>query len=247
MAPSFVNSSRVKMHGDYVIKVLLHGLSGEIDGEHYGEGLMVPMAENDDYWVAAAASFIRENFENEAGLVSVENVARVRRQTAGRDKPYRFGELVASIPKILEPQSDWRVTASHSVPTRVGGTAEPVGAFSFEGWTTGEAQDKGMWFQVALPDEKIITEIKFESPEIRRGWGKDAPPPLQTHPRSYVVQVSSDNKQWSAPVAEGEGSPPVTRIQFEPVKTRYIRILQTGGKNSESEPWTMRKFTLYGY
>lgn len=247
MAPSFVSSQRIKMHGDYVIKILLHGLTGDIDGESYGEGLMIPMDGNSDQWIASAASFIRENFENEAGLVTVDDVARVREETAGRKTPYRYDELLASIPRLLEPQPDWQVRASHSAPTRVGGTGDPVGAFSFEGWTTGVAQDKGMWFQVALPAEKTITEIHFNSPQISRGWREGSPPPLQTHPRNYIVQISSDGEKRSNPIAGGEGSPPAMRIQFKPVKTRYIRITQTGGINSENEPWSMQELKLYGF
>jgi mono/diheme cytochrome c family protein len=52
-------SSRVAGHRDYVIKVLLHGLTGEVDGKAYGTGVMVPMGANTDQWVADVASYCR--------------------------------------------------------------------------------------------------------------------------------------------------------------------------------------------
>ena len=37
MAPAFVGNPRVTGHPDYVVKALLHGLSGPVDGRTYAE------------------------------------------------------------------------------------------------------------------------------------------------------------------------------------------------------------------
>ena len=42
MAPSLAGSPRVQAHRDYVIKVLLGGLTGPLDGKTYRD-VMVPM------------------------------------------------------------------------------------------------------------------------------------------------------------------------------------------------------------
>ena len=55
-------------HRDYVIKVLLHGLTGEIDGKTFGTGVMVPMGTNTDEWIADVASYVRNAFGNAAPL-----------------------------------------------------------------------------------------------------------------------------------------------------------------------------------
>ena len=58
-------SARVLGHRDYVIKVLLHGLSGPIDGKEYNGGaVMVPMGANTDEWIADVANYVRNSFGN---------------------------------------------------------------------------------------------------------------------------------------------------------------------------------------
>ena len=70
-------------HQDYVIKTLLHGLTGPVNGATYPE-VMVPMGQSPDDWIAAIASYIRNSFGNRASLVSAGEVARVRAATASR-------------------------------------------------------------------------------------------------------------------------------------------------------------------
>ena len=67
MAPSIAGSPRVQGHRDYVIKVLLHGLTGPLNGRTY-TNVMVPMGSQKDDWVAAIGSYIRNDFGN-TGLV----------------------------------------------------------------------------------------------------------------------------------------------------------------------------------
>lgn len=52
MAPPFKNSKRVLGHSSMSINILLHGLTGPIEGKKYA-GLMVPMKSNGDEWIAA--------------------------------------------------------------------------------------------------------------------------------------------------------------------------------------------------
>ena len=78
MAPSLVGSPRVIGHTDYVIKTLLHGMTGPLDGKTYPAGVMMPLGANDDQWVAAIASYVRNSFGNRASFISAADVARVR-------------------------------------------------------------------------------------------------------------------------------------------------------------------------
>ncbi|PHN07285.1 sorbosone dehydrogenase [Flavilitoribacter nigricans DSM 23189 = NBRC 102662] len=248
MAPPLTGSSRVQSHPDYVIKVLLHGLTGAIEGKTYPGAIMVGMPEQTDEWIASIASFIRLNLTNEASLVTAEEVARVRSATAGQEGPYQYDALLASVPQVLIPQEGWKVTASHSASARIGGTASPKSAFNFEGWTTGEQQKEGMWFQVELPQATTLTEIHFTAPPIRRGWRPGSPPPIHTYPRAYEIQVSMDGKSWKQPVASGQCDEPDNIIAFQPVKARYLRITQTGSVEQEEEkaPWAMKELKLFG-
>jgi mono/diheme cytochrome c family protein len=258
MAPSLVGSSRVQAHQDYVIKTLLHGVTGEIDGVAYAGVMMAPMKSNSDEWIASVASFIRANFENESSLVTPQDVARVRKETAGQKVPYNFNALWSSVPKPLEPQSSWKVSASHAGEIRKGSTGSAMGAFNFEGWTTGITQQKGMWFKAELHKKFILTEIQFKSPSVSRGWREGSPPPLQTYPAAFDLEVSTDGLTWTKVKIKQQNMGPSSTIKIEPVETKFVRMTLTKsgeivhgerrGKPFDYEvPWSMREVRLFGF
>ncbi|MEM8485437.1 MAG: discoidin domain-containing protein [Bacteroidota bacterium] len=245
MAPPLANSDHVYGHEDYVIKTLLHGISGPIDGISYPGGIMLGMPEQTDEWIASVASFIRTNLSNEAEMVTPESVARVRAATADKTTPYTYETLQASVPAPLRFDRDvWKVSASHTADSRVGGSASPIGALSFEGWSTGAPQVPGMWFQVEMPAPVSLAQIEFVSPSKWRGGGSDAPPPLETYPRAYSVQTSLDGETWSQPVAEGTGEHSDITIAFAPTKARFVRITQHA--TEDEAPWSMQELKLFG-
>src|SRR5690606_34104733 len=93
-APTLEGSDRVTDHRDYVIKVLLHGLTGPVDGQTYTE-VMIPMGQNPDQWIADVASFVRNSWGNSADLITPEQVAAVRAATTDRMASWTFDELMA--------------------------------------------------------------------------------------------------------------------------------------------------------
>ena len=118
MAPPLAGSPRVQAHRDYVIKVLLQGLTGPVDGRSYPE-VMVPMGGSSDEWVAGIASYVRTSFGNSGGLVTPADVARVRAETAARKALWTVPELEASLPRLLDSQQ-WKLSASHAPEAAAG-------------------------------------------------------------------------------------------------------------------------------
>ena len=86
-----------------------------------------------------------------------------------------------------------------------------------------------------------LTEIQFTSSSI---GGRAGAPAVWTFPRGYQVQVSADGTTWSAPVAEGQGTPGITVITFAPVSAKFVRITQTATVEN-APPWSMRLLRLY--
>ncbi len=160
MAPALAGSPRVQGHRDYVIKVLLHGMTGPLGDKTFAD-VMVPMGANSDEWVAGIASFVRSNFGNTAGPVSPADVARVRAETARRKTLWTLPELEASLPRLIESQS-WRLSASHNAEAA-------ANALSLRGWNTGAPQSAGMWFQIELAQPTMVSEVQFDSPAGRGG------------------------------------------------------------------------------
>ncbi|ODS57303.1 MAG: hypothetical protein ABS36_05265 [Acidobacteria bacterium SCN 69-37] len=221
MAPPLGGSPRVQGHRDYVIKVLLKGLTGPLAGRTY-TNVMVPMGTQTDEWIASVASYVRNDFGNTGAFVTPEDVARVRRATANRDAMWTAPEIEAALPTVLEPQATWRLTASHNAD-------RAAQALTTIGWSTAGAPDQaGTWLQVELPTAVTLAEVEFNTPGFGRGGpGRGGPaqagPP---QPRRYQVQVSTNGTTWSQPVAQGEIGLLVAAA-FPAQQARFVRVTQT--------------------
>jgi mono/diheme cytochrome c family protein len=238
LGPPLAGSPRVQAHRDYTIKVLLHGLSGPLDGKTYPD-VMAPLGStSSDEWVAGVASYVRSSFGNSGGMVTPADVARVRNETASRKTPWTYPELEASLPRPLEAQG-WTLTASHAADAA-------AGAASLRGWSSGAPQAAGMWFAVELAQPAVVTELQFESNAAsgRGGRGGSGSAPVIGYPRGYTVQVSADGTTWSDPVATGKGEGSHTAITFAPSRAKVVRITLTD-PGAEPPPWSIRNLRLY--
>ena len=104
IGPPLAASPRVVGPSDYVVKVLLHGVTGPLDGITYPDA-MIPMGMQSDEWIAAIGSYVRNAFGNRAALITAADVARVRAATASRKTPWTSAELVASVPRLGLPEA----------------------------------------------------------------------------------------------------------------------------------------------
>ena len=241
MAPPLVGSPRLQGHRDLVIKVLLQGMTGPIDGKKYPD-VMAPLGGGStDEWVAGVASFVRTSFGNSGGMVTPGDVARVRKETAGRKTPWTLPELEASLPRALDA-GQWKLTASHGAETA-------AGAATLRGWSSGVPQAPDMSFTVELAQPVAVTELQFESSMAsgrggRGGRGAPASPPIIGYPRAYSVQVSADGSSWSTPVATGKGEGVRTTVTFAPTRAKFVRITQTDTV-TDAPAWSIRNLRIY--
>ena len=97
LAPPFAGSKRVLGRPEYVISVVLCGLEGPVDGKNY-TALMIPMAFNNNEWIAAVASYVRNDFGNSARMITPQQVATVRAATKDRKEPWTIEELYPEFP-----------------------------------------------------------------------------------------------------------------------------------------------------
>jgi glucose/arabinose dehydrogenase/mono/diheme cytochrome c family protein len=226
LAPSLVGSRTMLGHRDSSIYVLLHGLTGDIEGRKY-EGIMIPMAANDDRWIASVLSYVRNSFGNRAGFVRPEDVARARVATTQRTQPWTVEELRAATPKPIAAKS-LKLTASHHADA----LALAIDGDRNSRWETKAFQVPGMWIQIELPQETEIAAVELDA-------GKS----INDYPRGYTVELSRDGQAWGTPVAKGEGKPSLTDLVFEPVKTRFVRITQTG--SAKGNYWSIHELRVF--
>ena len=252
MAPALAGSLRIQSHPDYAIKVILHGMEGAIDGKTYTAGVMASMKDQSDEWVADVVSYIRNGLSNDASLITPQQVAKVRAKTAEQKTMYQHDKLLKLVPKEIQVQDGLKVTASHTASTRIGGNVSPLSAFTYEGWSTGIKQEKGMWYQIELPTVFDLTEINFNAPQnFPKGWKfkPNTPIPfIQTYPREYVVETSLDGTNWQENMKAQKGTEGDNTITFNATKAKFVRIKLEGNtvKDGEDIPWSMRQLKIYG-
>jgi mono/diheme cytochrome c family protein len=91
LAPSLVGSARLKGDPAPVIKILLHGLTGPVDGKEY-PGPMASQALYTNEEIADIASYVREHL-NGSGTVWRGNVGRLREKHKDRKTYWTLEEL----------------------------------------------------------------------------------------------------------------------------------------------------------
>jgi len=206
--PSLVGSPRILGHRDYVIKTLLHGMTGPLEGRTYPAGVMMPLGDNTEQWIAAIASYVRNSFGNRSSFVTPDHVARVRSATGARNAMWTPEELEASLPRLMLAQSTWTLMASHNP------SAAP-GALTFTTLNSGAPQEPGMWFQVELPEAARLTEIHFDSPGRGgrgggggrgRGASGGTGAPGTMPPGDAASPSAASAPQGSAPQAGAQGA-----------------------------------------
>jgi len=99
-------------------------------------------------------------------------------------------------------------------------------------WDTGRTMKPGDWFVLDLGVESTIKGLTLDT----RNSSND-------YPRGYEVYVSFDGGSWGKPLLTGEGIDPLTKIIFtSPVRTRFVKIIQSG--SSDSWFWSIHELSL---
>jgi mono/diheme cytochrome c family protein/glucose/arabinose dehydrogenase len=91
-APPLAGAKDVNADPEKLIKILLHGLSGPVDGKNYAD-IMPPLGGNTDEYIASVISYIRNDMGNKASVVKPADVKKVRQETNGRSNPWTVKEL----------------------------------------------------------------------------------------------------------------------------------------------------------
>jgi mono/diheme cytochrome c family protein/glucose/arabinose dehydrogenase len=92
-APALASNADVNSQApDKLVRVLLHGLSGPVNGKTYPD-IMPALGHNTDNYIASVLSYIRSNFGNNASVVRDADVARIREITENRKTPWTMAEL----------------------------------------------------------------------------------------------------------------------------------------------------------
>ncbi len=225
LAPPLSGSKTVNGPVEGLVSVLLHGISGPLDGKTY-EAQMVPLGTNPDRYLASVGSYVRNSFSNRGSILTVEEVAKVRQATKDRAAAWTQEELLSALPHPLGNRSLWKASASDS-PQAAAAALDGKGNTA---WTTGTPQVAGQWFQIELPQDQSVMGVRMEVPQRSKVAAKQV-----------KVDVSSDGQNWVTVVAKANGSVPNTELNFPTTKARFVRITQLG---AGSDPWAIHELQV---
>jgi mono/diheme cytochrome c family protein len=96
LAPNLTKSQWLARpgNGGALARILLHGLTGPIDGVTYGEGIMPPLAEvYDDEQIASVLNYVGETWHGWKQPVAREVVASIRAINPARKTPWTIEDL----------------------------------------------------------------------------------------------------------------------------------------------------------
>ena len=164
-----------------------------------------------DDWTASALTYIRQEWTNDASVVTPAEVAVIRGASDERKTPWTLDELASFSAPALTNRNGWSATGDgHTPRNAIDGVNDDTHQHAWHG-----ANSPGAWLAVDLGAPHRLTHLAMLSTDA--DWA----------PRRYKVEVSDDGKTWSAPVSVGSGTGLRTVASFEPVVTRHVRITQT--------------------
>jgi mono/diheme cytochrome c family protein len=92
VAPPLSGSARVNGDSKILIRIVLSGLTGPIEGKTY-PSIMPPQLNSQDEWLAAVLSYVRTNLGNRASAVHPDDIKKVRDIVGRRWDPWTLEEL----------------------------------------------------------------------------------------------------------------------------------------------------------
>ena len=227
LAPA-LTSSRVNGPGESLIRILLHGMQGPIDGKTYSAGIMPPQATNDDKWISDVATYIRNDFGNSNSMITPEMIKSIRKNNSTRTAMWTQKELEELEPRELLNQKRWKMTASHGQSTIQNAIDRRDGSR----YTSGKTMEPGMWVQIELPSAVTIQRVVMNAKQS-----------INDFPSEYSISLSMNGRDWETGDTQ-KGTPSISTSFTPDTKARYIRINQEG--QSRSYFWSIHELYLFG-
>ena len=98
IAPPLAGSDRVNGDPGRLIRIVLSGLKGPIDGKEY-PSIMPPQMNSEDQWLAEVLSYVRTNLGNKASTIHPDDIKKVRDVVGRRWDPWTLEELAETMKK----------------------------------------------------------------------------------------------------------------------------------------------------
>ncbi|RYD78227.1 MAG: hypothetical protein EOP84_14540, partial [Verrucomicrobiaceae bacterium] len=226
VAPPLAGSARVLGNPEALVRIILHGITGEIDGRSYPSA-MIPQKANDDRWIAEVLTYIRNSFGNSAPTITPEEVARIRKD-AGEHPPYTLSDLAPFLPIPKDTVSQWVLSSSENTKE----VRRAVDGDMKTRWSTNKSREDGQWFQLDMNKPYTLSRLTIDT----TGSNND-------FPKKFELLTSEDGVKWSKPIVSGDGKTVIALDFPNRVVTRFLRIVQ---KTNQGGFWSIHELAVYG-
>ena len=212
-APSLSGSARVTGHRDYIVKALLHGITGT--------GGRQELQRSD-----AADGIEQRPVDRRRRVVRAHQLRQLGDRWSWRPTWLASEATTAAAPRAVDGEPAWRARCpSCSCPT-IGGRSPPATVRrprrTRSRWRTGplaHLSKPACGFRSSCQCRRSVTEVQFTSPP--QGGGRGGPPPAQTYPRDYRVEVSTDGAAWTDRCCRRSWSDEHDDVAFAPVPAPF--------------------------
>ena len=218
-----VGSARVLGNYQRLGRIVLTGLQGPIDGKSY-PGMMATISSRSDEYIADVLNYMRNEWGNKAPLVTVEQIAEVRKETEGVLNPWTLDELNKEYGNYSIDKHLWKLNSSHS--GRRDDLKNAVKDNRNRPWVSSAKQKIGMWLS-----------LEFDGIANLKGLTHNG-----TSPEGIDVEISIDGKKWTKILSQhevrGKG-----KIYFKnSVEARFVKLSIT--KPRKGFPWVVYGLSL---
>lgn len=223
-APPLAGSLRVVGQKEVLGRIVLHGLTGPVDGKNYRE-VMAPSDRQDDRWIASVMSYIRQDWGNLASIVRPAEVTKIRVVSKNRYRAWSLDQLANyHLPEVAD-RSKWKVDSN-------GGAEAAARAINGKSDSCDNSNQPGRWFSVDLGTPHTVTSMVLASSTPDR------------YPRAFELLASDDGVTWTDPIVTGMGEGATNMISMEPMVAQHFKIVQTG--SDDHHRWSITDLRIHG-
>lgn len=232
LAPSLHNNPRVTGNASQLISLVLHGMTGEVDGVSYASGQMQSIASNGASWIANVLTYIRNDFGNQASAISQSQVEAIQDRFSTREQMWTQQELQARFATELSNKDLWQVSTNMETPERQPLRRLIDGSNENAVWRSGSARQAGDSITVELPRAASLSEVVIDSSGLNNDYS-----------RGYQIEFSLDGENWKQ-VLDNPAATDYDRNQTLADTARFVRIVnQVGGTTRR---WGIREISFVG-
>lgn len=213
-----VGSARVLGNPERLTAITLNGLKGPIDGKDYG--VMMPLNNNSDEYIAEVLSYIRHSWNNKASVVTTKEVQTTRKNLKKHKDMFTMKTLYDRYPTLLDNHKKWKISANVNNDKNALDKLKKAN----KRWTSMKPMVKGHFVQIQLPDAEEIKGLQMMTNESAE----------------FEVQLSEDGKSWTK-AGTLKSKKGISSVSFDETKAKYVKV-RTLSKAGDS--WFIRGINL---